>query len=494
MQGSEMEFQLATFQIFLHEKSHQSTFHAKFSKLYSFDAMNVLVNKILSSKDFRFIETYLAALLVKMEQPTMYGNLLSTKKKQSLFVQFSDTLLYYLSQTGNIEMFLQTFSIVLNYMQKVGMVNDSRSASHLLHRPLHFVLKLLRLKGLQEEVFRFITIIQQVQGKKNTEFNKHIITELISSLRSFNDPKLTCQYILSAFQKFRTGELLNELGIWGSVFHQSPRKLSSATLTEEIKSQEKFLPQSMRINDVAGIPVLTELYRVLLSTSARTMGREHFQNFLLELYSNYTVALKQNKFKNWRHDTGILSVFLHNIRLELGNLKLSYEILKDFYSHDFASKVRTTSHACPFSLVVYKNYEISQLEVSHLLSLMHTNKVPLRFRFCTAMVLRYLKLGNPKEAYTWYKKITYAGFDVRHSVLIKAIVDNGWEYPKNFDESLLDKIDNTTTELNDDFLFLEGDGEFDDSGSHKTRDERSLSELIDLVKTLNPTCKPYSLD
>lgn len=482
MQGSEMELQLATFQLFLHDEAHRVTFHNKFSKLYSFGSMIILVNKILNGKDFRFIKIYLAALLHKME--LLKSPQSQSRSNRALFIHFSNTLLYYLAQTGNTQMFLEAFAIQLKHMQRVGLLDDSNVASRLLQRSLNFVLKLLRQKGLQEEVFRFIGIIQKVCIDKDRNFNERVIVELMSSLRSFNDPKLTCQYVLSAFKNEKTGQLLNELGIWGAVFHQSPQVLPEKVLSAETKAQEELLPKSLQIDEIPSHAVLTEFYRVILFTNARIMGLEEYQNFLLDLYKNYTKALRLKKFKGVKHDTGILSVFLHNIRLELSNPKLAYEVLTDFYSHSFASNVRITSKICPFSLVTYKNNHISQMELSNLLYLMQSNGVALRLRFCIAMILRFLELNNLVEARSWYDKILQARFDIKHKLLIKAIRDNGWEYPRNFDMSLLDEIDNPSTEVNDDTLFLEGSSEFEDSGSYACDSEKPLLEVIDLVENL----------
>lgn len=487
MQGSEMEVQLATFQIFLHQDSHQAMFYSKFSKLYSFSAMILILKKVLNLKDFRFVKIFLSALLHKMEAHEMQRNGLSAEAKQLLFVKFNNTLLYYLSQTGNVDMFLQAFAIELQYMQKNGLLKDPKRASKFLHKPLHFVLKLLRTKGHHEEFFKLISIIQQPTVTKNYEFNNRVLSELISSLRSFNDPKLTCQYIMSGFKRYPTGELLNNLGIWGAVFHESPRILTKIVLQEEIQALAVLLPKSMKVYGMPSLAVLTELYRVVLSTNASIMSNEQYQVLILELYSNYTNALKaeQSKFRSWKHDTGILNVFLHHIRFVLGNFQLAYEILKDFHTQKFDIDIRNTSPICPFSLVVYKNNEISQEEVTHLLTLMHEHKIPLQFRLCTAMVLRYLKLNNPDEAYAWYEKILHAGFNVKHSLLIKAIRANAWEYPKNFDMSLLAKIDDTSSvDSNEDILFLEGNDEFTnlDSEQEGSNNEKSLSEIIDLVK------------
>ncbi|QLQ80717.1 hypothetical protein HG537_0E00700 [Torulaspora globosa] len=486
MQGSELEMQLATFEIFLHDKAHQATFQEKFGKLHCFYAMNKLVNKVLSGNDFRFVKLYLSSLLQKMESLKERGGGQDTKSEKKLFSRFNNTFLFYLSKTGNVEMFLQAFEINLQYMRKAHLLKDARFMQEYLYPSLHFILKLLREKGLQEQVFHFIRVIQQVVRIRDPKFNIRIIGELVTSLKSFNDPKLSCQYILSAFNIKETAALLNDLGLWGAIFHGNSVKLSQEMLKAETKVQEKIFPRSLRTQGIPSIPILTELYKVLLSTCARTMARERYQDLVLELYSAYKKALQEHKFRTTKHDTGILSIFLYHIRLELNNSKLAFEILKDFYSQKFASSIRCTTKSCPFSYVVYKNYDLSQSDVSHLLHLMQLNRAPLQFRFCTAMVLRYLKLGNVTEAYSWYKKILHAGFQVDHYVLIKAITENGWEYPKNFDMSLLNRIDQRTLYPNEDALFLGDTNELDDPDAASASDEDSLSKAIKLVEELRP--------
>lgn len=486
MQGSQLEVQLATFEIFLHDKTHQATFHSKFEKLYSFYAMNKLVNKVLSDRDFRYMKLYLSSLIHKMESLTSCEVNPHSRTKKKLFAQFNSTMLYYLCQTSNVEMFLETFKIGLQYMHKSGLMRDVKFTEEVLLRSLHFVLQLLRKKGLQEQVFQFIRVIQRVDRGKSPEFKRRVIGELISSLRTFNDPKLSCQYILSAFSTARSADLLNNLGLWAPIFHQDTVKLSQESLKAEAEAQEQVLPRSLKVHDTPSIPVLTELYRVLLSTCARTMSRDAYHDLILYLYSSYKEALHKSLFSSVKHDTGILSILLYHIRVELNDPKLAFETLKDFYSQKFVSKIRCTSKVCPFSWVVYKNPELSQSDISHLLHLMQLNRVPLQFRFCTAMVLRHLNLNNVEEAHSWYLKILHAGFEVKHTILIKAIVKNGWQYPKNFDLSLLDKMNDRSTYTNEDAMFFEENNELGDSEPSFENFKDNFAQVINLVEQLRP--------
>ncbi|QLG72034.1 hypothetical protein HG535_0C03880 [Zygotorulaspora mrakii] len=489
MQGSEMELQLASLQIFLQNDAHKNLFFSKFSKLHSFDSMLLIINRLIYLKDFRNIKVYLSALLFKMDTGQVHDFFTSAKSKQLLFVKFNNALLYYLSQSQNIEMFLETFTTELQFMKKMGLMDEvehSLSTMNLLHKPLLFITRLLRKKGMHEEVFKLISTIQKLPVKKNYHFNQFILNELIASFRSFNDPKLTCQYVISGFKKVVTCELLNDMGLWSAVFHSHHHTLSKDSLYSEIQGLETLLPTSMQVNSIPSCAVLTEIYRVVLATNARIMNQQQYQDFILNLYSKYTTFLKQkkSKLKSFSHDTGILNVFLHHIRFELKNFGLLFEILKDFYNQRFQIGIRNTTSRCPFSLVLYKNYEVSQSQVDYLLSLMHEHRLPLNFQFCTAMVIRYLNLNNPDEALTWYKRIVHAGFTINHALLIQAIEENGWEYPVNFDKAVLQRIDKKTLEPTDDSLFIEDDDELIGANNHiySIDQEDSLRKLINLVE------------
>lgn len=491
MQGSEMELQLATLQVFLNDSAHRELFYSKFSKLHSFDSMILILNKLIYKKDFRNVKIYLSALLFKMDTAEVRDIYSSVERKQLLFIKFNNSLLYYLSQSQNIDMFLQTFATELQYMKKLGLLENSgnKHAINLLHKPFLFAIRLLRKKGMHEEVFKLISIIQKLPIKKNHHFNKLILNELISSFRTFNDPKLTCQYVMSGFKKLQTGELLNGLGLWSAIFHNDHRVLSKESLDSEITSLDTLLPRSMQVNGIPSCAILTEIYRVLLSTNARIMNQEQFQDFVLNLYSGYKsfLMLKDSKLRGLSHDTGILNVFIYHIRFEIGNFKLAFEILNDFYKQKFPVGIRNTATKCPFSLVLYKNYELDESQVSNLLDLMHRNGIPLNFQVCTSMVIRYLKLNNHDEAHSWYQRIIHAHFTVKHTLLVQAIQENGWEFPPDFDMAYLDEISKRSPESNKNAYLVEGGDDFIDSGiqDEDSYDENSLLELVDLIKHIN---------
>ncbi|CDF87282.1 BN860_02872g1_1 [Zygosaccharomyces bailii CLIB 213] len=474
MQGSELELQLSTFQLFLHQEAHQSTFYQKFGKLYSFDSMIYILNRVFKSKDLRFAKLYLSALLHKMEvQGAHEGSLL----------RFNNTLLYYLSQTDDIESFLRALVVELRLIK---MIEGYDELFKMLHRPLVFVLKLLRRQGFHEEFFTIISTVQKLPLSEGHIFKQHIFTELISLLKSFNDPKLTCQYVMSGFNRKATGHLLNELGLWGFVFHGDARVLPGENLQSEINALESLLPKSLSVNRQPSLCAITEIYKTVLSAGSKTMGPGQFRDFIVGLYSKYSSALEHGLFEDPRHDTGVLNVILYHTRFALRDARLAFVLLQDFYSRGLGKEIRITSAKCPFSLVAYQNKEISQADISELLVLMHQNKIPLHFQFCTAMVLRYLELNNVEDAHSWYKRILHAGFKVEHMLLVKAVKDNGWEYPPHFDTKLLEKLENKDTDVADDTFLLEENSEIGDTMGPADMQTQlpSLQHVIDLLKTL----------
>ncbi|GAV51716.1 hypothetical protein ZYGR_0AF01870 [Zygosaccharomyces rouxii] len=473
MQGSELELQLASFQLFLYRENHQSIFLQKFHKLYSFHAMLLILHRVFNANDLRFAKVYVAALLRNME----------TKEPSELsFLRFNNFLLYYLSQTGDIELFFQAFSVELQFLKNTS---TTRTSLKILHRPLLFVLKLLRRQGYHEEFFTILSVLQKLSLGQSQVFKKLAFTELIALLRSFNDCKLTTQYVMSAFDRESTGLLLNQLGLWNATFHGHATVLSDHELRSEIDSLESLLPSSMSLEEPI-MAIMTELYRLVLSTNAKVLNTEQYKDLLMNLYGNYTRVLQNGLFAYPRHDTGILNVFLYHARYKLGDCRLSFALLQDFYASGLARNLRVTSNKCPFSIVVYQNNEITQAEINQLLILMHDAKIPVHFHFCTSMVLRYLQLNNREEAYAWYQRILHAGFKVEHRLLITAIRDNGWEYPVGFDETLVETLDNDDGSMvQDDAFFLEEeDGDTASSIQDNQGNKASLQHIIGLLKTL----------
>ncbi|KOH01173.1 Atp22p [Saccharomyces eubayanus] len=490
MKGSEMERQLATFQVFLHDENNIMPIMEKVVKLHTFDSLIVLVNGLTKGKDFKFIKSYIQALLQKLEQDS-YSDKGGTKKKSLRYVRFNNALLYYLLKSGNVELFIKTFQDELKFITDSGLLNHIDGNEHILNFPIHHYLNLLRISKRQEELFNVISCLQSSSLMKYKLFKKFLMGELIASFQAFRDPKLVCKYLLSSYSSKPSAEILNELGVWGWVYHSKSTTLTTSELTKELQHNSNLLPKTMRIGSPVSIPVLTELYISLLSFNSVSLERDQFKDCLLDLYYKYKSFLSKEagKYRYWRNDTGILNVFLNYIRFHAREPRLAYDVLLDFYSEPFAKKVSLTTKICPFSIVAYKNHDIAQAELSELLRVMHKNRVPLTFKFCSAMVMHYTKLRDEKGARSWYNKILYGGFEIKHMALVRIIKDQGWPFPKNFDETLLAQlIDNSSIgEPADNDLFTEEEM-FEESSEHDFNDEdvdKCTNTIKETLKCLN---------
>ncbi|CAI4358087.1 BAD_collapsed_G0012140.mRNA.1.CDS.1 [Saccharomyces cerevisiae] len=490
MKGTEMERQLATFQIFLHDETNIKFIMEKVLKLHTFDSLIALVNGLVKAKNFRFIKVFIQALLQKLEQHC-YSGKDGAKQKNLRYVKFNNTLLYYLLKSGNVELFIKTFQEELKFIVSSGLLNHIDGNEHILNFPIHHYLNLLRISNRQEELFNVISCLQSSPLMKYKLFKEFLMGELIASFQAFRDPKLVCKYLLSSYSSKASANILNALGIWGWLYHSKSTTLTAPTLARELKNKNNILPNTMRIGSPVTVPILTELYRSLLSSSSVSLESGQFKNCLLDLYYKYKSFLSEeaHKYRYWRNDTGILNVFLNYIRFQAREPRLAYNVLLDFYSQPFAKKVVLTTTLCPFSIVAYKNHTLTQAELSELLQVMHKNGVPLTFKFCSAMVMHYVKMRDEKGARSWYNKILFGGFEIRHMALIQIIKDQGWPFPKNFDETLLTELveNNNIKEPTDSTLFTDEDM-FEEDGKPRFNDDdvnKCTNIVRETLKSLN---------
>ena len=491
MKGTEMERQLATFQVFLHDETNIKPIMEKVLKLHTFDSLVVLVKGLAKVKNFRFIESYIQALLQKLEQHSYSGK--DRKKQKSLrYVKFNNALLYYLLKSGNVVLFMKTFQEELKFIISSGLINHIDGREHILNFPIHHYLNLLRVSNRQEELFDVISCLQSSSLMKHKLFKEFLMGELIASFQAFRDPKLVCKYVLSSYSSKPSAIILNELGIWGWLYHSKSTTLTASDLTKELKTSSSVLPKSMRIGSAVTVPILTELYRSLLSSASVSLGRGQLKDCLLDLYYKYRSFLSKeaSKYRYWRNDTGILNVFLNYIRFQAREPKLAYDILLNFYSQHFAKNVILTTTICPFSIVAYKNYALTQAEISELLQIMHKNGVPLTFKFCSAMVMHCVKIRDEKGARSWYDKILYGGFEIRHMALIQIIKDRGWPFPKKFDQRLLTQLvdDNNSIEEPADSTLFTDEAMFEEGSEPSFNDDdvnRCTSTIKETLKCLS---------
>lgn len=490
LQGSDLEKQLVTFQFFLlRNENNLLEIQEKFISLHNFYDIYNITNTVLKNDKEIFtngqLNFYLQSVVEKL---ILYKDVTKNskdcnKKLAIQFVHFIQQLLIIISKLGDIKLFVTVLKSLIIFMKNNKDI-DQKTFLKLLHRPIINIFALLRLNKNQDAILALTSVLSNINIEKNYKFKSFIINELILSLRYFDDPKLICQFFVSAIKTPNPVSLLNDLGIWGSVFHSTTNKISNEIIQNDINNMTKLIPDILKTNsDNLSVP-LSELYRVILKTNSIMMKPSEYREFIVTLYINYINFLKLNHKKHyiWKLDTSILKHLLTNIISNSEGKQLAYEILINFYSHKFSKKIRNKGQNCPFSIVLYYNHDLSQIQVAELLNLMDENNIPLSLKICTSMIFRYLKWGDIETAHTWYQKILYTKYSITNMSLIRIIQDNKWEFPTNFDINLLSRkdrngnIDGTTalTEEETDLLIQESDETLEDD----------IGDLIDLVKTM----------
>ncbi|CCK69613.1 Atp22p KNAG_0C05120 [Huiozyma naganishii CBS 8797] len=440
MQSSEIERSTATFEIFLNDPAKRRTFEDKFVKLHNFETMILIVNAVVRRDHWKHLEVYLSALVEKIKMNRDFNVNVNSGKLRYFFVRFLNELLFIVLKKGDTPLVAATFAAVVESIKKETGV----STISLLNKPILQLLNRLRREDAQDEIFSLVSVLNSLPyQKKSYNLNKRLITELATSLRSFNDPKLTCQFMCSSIQDPDIAQLFNSLGLWGWIWHNDGILLDSNQLSFEVSNLKPLLSQQFKIKTNELQPYLNEMYYILLKTYSTILPQSTYKEFILDLYSKY-VAVLTKRYKTYHfymHDTGVLLLLLKSTIYGLKDWKLAYSMLMDFYSHDFVDKIRNTSRECPFSLVIYSSSQVVLSEIVPLLSIMERRQMPLTFKICTKMVLEFLREKRVKEAEYWYQKIIHGQFDVRHKPLIEAIKSNGWEFPPNFDKTLLTQLD-----------------------------------------------------
>ena len=90
---------------------------------------------------------------------------------------------------------------------------------------------------------------------------------------------------------------------------------------------------------------------------------------------------------------------------------------------------------------------------------------------------------------SWYNKILFGGFEIRHMALIQIIKDQGWPFPKNFDETLLTELieNSSIKEPTDSTLFTDEDM-FEESSEPRFNDDdvnKCTNIIRETLKILN---------
>ncbi|CCE64368.1 hypothetical protein TPHA_0H01620 [Tetrapisispora phaffii CBS 4417] len=499
--GSEAERNLASFKLFLGDPLQEKKYLTLFKKSYSMETIIMIINNNIKSKDLRYIDKYFSILLKKTEsissgnQEEDIGRMLYADIS---FIKFSNCLLYYLAATKNVSIFIETFLLNIERINKLRSTDFSsyngdtekfnKTLSRESQKAISMLLKIIQENGLQEEMFGVLSFLPDKSYVQNLRFTKHLIGRLLKAIAQFNDSKLLLNYIISSYRSKKTAMIVNKLGLWGHILYNDTKLIEHTTLMNDIKKFERnIVPKTLSLPSVPGPHVLNLLYLVVLTINSKVLKKEEFQNLIIDLYEKYKETMfSLIKGKTyWRSNTSVLGIFLHQIRYVLKDPKLAYNILMDFYGCGLGKKMSHKGTSSVFSLVVYNNHTINMLEINKVLDIMEALKVPLDLKFCIDMVLRNLKKGDTEVAHDWYKKILGARFQIKHMKLIQHIVANNWEFPEDFDMNLLQLLNQEISNNTEEMLFDENDHTID-YNNFKPTILASMHKLFKKdIKTLN---------
>lgn len=446
LMGSEVDFQLATFQVFLVDQDHVPIFKEKFHSLHDFDMMLHIFNSVVRRKDFQHVKYFLSSLTDKMAMLTpRQMDAHALRDVELMYVKFNNSLLYYLLMSGNTEVFIKTFKNVQNYIKNSSLSKQTGNSevNRTIMKSIHLYLMLLKENNMPDLTLDLLRTLQSVKGPGNKVFRRFLASTITSTLRSFNDPKLTANFVLSTHQTIKTAKTLNDLGLWNYIFHNRPGVLDESQLKQELEAIKiKKASDSLRPVGVMSKCILTELYRSFLSISANTMSSTEYDKCIRSLYEQYVRYCENNKslLSATKHDTGILSTILYHTRYSLQNNQLAYSFVTHFYSQDFIKHVSNNVKKCPFSIVIYNNNFLATDKLEKLFTLMDKNGYPLTFHICYSMVKRCLSTRNDEEAHYWYQRIIDGGFRFDNRGLMDLVLRKNWQFPPNFDKNQLLKL------------------------------------------------------
>lgn len=454
--GSEVEFRLATFQVFLEDQDHVPIFKEKFHTLHDFDSMLHIFNGIVKTKNFQNIKYFLLALTEKMALLTpKQVNETTIQQIELMYVKFNNSLLYYLLLSGNTEVFIKTYKNVQLYIKNSSLPRhtDDPEVSMALMKAVHLYMTLLKESNMPDLTFQLLRTLQTVKQKGSKKFRRFLASTVTSTLRSFNDPRLTANFVLATHQTTSTAKTFNELGLWNYIFHEKPGKLDQTQLKLEVDAIAlKKSSDSLRSVGVLNKAMLTEVYRSFLSISANTMSSPDYEKCIRSLYEHYVQYCTNNKhlLSVTKHDTGILNTILYHTRYSLQNTQLAYNFLTHFYSQEFSKHIKNTVKKCPFSIIINNNDFLTSDKLENLFSLMSKNGYPLTFHICYTMLKRSLNSKNDVEAHSWYERIIDGGFRFDNRGLMEIVLLKNWDFPRYFDKKLLLKLqaEDEGTDLN----------------------------------------------
>ncbi|AET40247.1 Atp22p Ecym_5504 [Eremothecium cymbalariae DBVPG len=437
LKGSEMDSQLASFQLFLYDKKDKNIFDKKFTLLYNYYNMHIIINYTIQRGDFRFIQNYFEAMGRRLETKELLNEEIPANARKLMFMNYTNTMLRYARASNDPKLF---FGMFTTFVSSLSTDIDPS----FIHKPLKQVIDYFRENNLPKYVFKVMALLNKFPlANSNKKFTSLKLGTIVSTLRSFSDVKLTTSYVVRTYRSTKTKYMLNELGLWKLVFDGNIGKLSGSALysaEEDAKVLPIDVPLSMTLNSIPDNCVLCELYQAILNDQRTKLIEQEYRDLVIQLFGLYKnfIVRHRHKFLYYKVNTSVLRTFMHKLRFELHEDKLAYQLLLDFYQ-TIKMKSRSASKYSPFGIMLYKNNSLSQTEVNQALKIMEECSIPLDFKTLTTMVLRCIAMNDIEKAHNWYMKIVNGRFQIKNYDIINAAVSHGWKLPSDVDVSTLSK-------------------------------------------------------
>lgn len=446
--GSQLEYQVATFQHFIRDPTKRHLFEEKFIIMHAFKPIKNVVDTLIENNDIEHIKEYFDALITRLEHIELKNEKIPYVIRKSYFNQFMLSLLCFARHTYSVEMFLQVTQEFLNSLPKNTPVT-------FIQKPLAEIISHFQKNQDTETVFKLMSLFDKFAlTKPNSKFTNEMLGRIVHSLRSFNDPKLTMSYILSTYCDEKTRIRLNSLGLWCLIFDNKFGHLPLQAIKHP-EMRKKYItvnvPKRLKYKGTPDTAILNELYIVVFDYYKKKLSKEEYKELVLKCFSAYCHYLKKDLPDNerWKIDTSILRTMIHRAKYDLRDNRLAFDMLIKFYSLNL--KPRFDSKSAPFGLVLYGNDSISQEEFNQVLKLMQECNAPMDSKLFITIILRFLKSDDIHSAHEWYNRFLKVGFHLKHFTLIEEAKRLEWTVPETAEKYYQECEEKNKLEENESF-------------------------------------------
>ncbi|CDO95076.1 unnamed protein product [Kluyveromyces dobzhanskii CBS 2104] len=471
LNGSKMEYRVASFLHFIEDPEKHHIFNEKFSVMHTFGSMRRIVNLLIEENDVSHIKEYLDILTTRLQTVELRNQRIPYEVRKLYFIEFMHTLQQFARSTNHIDMFLETINTMIEYLPKDTPVPFIRNS-------FVEILNYFQSTGDTETVFKVMSILNDYPlTKPNTKFTNEMLGRILFSLRQFKDPKLTASYILITYNFIKSKEMLNNLGLWCLIFGNGFGHLNKKMILDT-KQPDRFInlnvPECLRSKHAPDSVVLNELYIVVFDYYKGKLPSEEYKDLILTCYKSYCRFLKENVEAQlrWKIDTSILRTMIHRVKFDCLDDRLAYEMLMNFFSLNL--NPRFNSKNTPFGLVLYRNENINQQEFNNVLELMQKCRAPMDHKVMITIVLKFIQSGSTELAHEWYSRLLKTGYQLRHFRMIEEAKKLGWEVPASAEEYLQEC--ERKNQLEDD--------NFDDMYLQNPTEDAYTDELIETARDI----------